>query len=251
MGRVQPLPDIKSDDFRFKSKDERKAVNGPVQGTSADVTKLAMSFIYQETKKRGWQDKLMMVLTVHDEIVFEIHKSILKEAIDIISELMTRNKVIKRLGWRVPLLVDVELGKDWTVPFDVKDVIAGEAGDKIINAPYKCKEVGCDGKTPRDPSPTVCMHCGSSNIKCDYTEEFIAKIKRQTEQLYVDYGVNPDNIVKKKVVEEPVQKTPVLPTFCVEELTEEIAKDLAEWIKVQEGGYDVVYEGRSISTLLE
>jgi len=251
MGRVQPLPDIKSDDFRFKSKDERKAVNGPVQGTSADVTKLAMSFIYQETKKRGWQDKLMMVLTVHDEIVFEIHKSILKEAIDIISELMTRNKVIKRLGWQVPLLVDVELGKDWTVPFDEKDVIAGEAGDKIINAKYKCREVDCDGKTPRDPKPTSCMHCGSSNIYCDYTEEFIAKIKRQTEQIYADYGVNPDNIVKKKVVEEPVQKTHALPTFCVEELTEEIAKDLADWIKSQDGEYDVVYGGRKINALLE
>ena len=214
------------------------------------MTKLAMSFIYQETKKRGWQDRLMMILTVHDEIVFEIHKSILKEAIDMISEMMTRNKVIKRLGWRVPLLVDVELGKDWTVPFDVKDVIAGEAGDKIINAKYKCKD--CGEKTPRDPKPTACMHCGSSNIKCDYTDEFIAKIKKQTEQLYADYGVNPDEVVKEEATkQEPVKVISDRPTFNVDELTEEVAKDLAEWIKSQGGEYDVVYEGRSINALLE
>ena len=84
MGRVQPLPDINSDDFRFKSKDERKAVNGPVQGTSADITKLAMSLIYRAVKQRNWFDKLHMILTVHDEIVFEIHGSILEEAIEIV-----------------------------------------------------------------------------------------------------------------------------------------------------------------------
>ena len=128
-------------------------------------------------------------------------------------------------------------------------MIAGEAGDKIINAKYKCKD--CGEKTPRESNPTVCMHCGSSNIKCDYTDEFIAKIKKQTEQLYADYGVNPDEIVKEVVVEEPIDKSPDKPTFCVDELTEDVAKDLADWIKSQDGEYDVVYEGRSISALLE
>ncbi len=251
MGRVQPLPDIKSDDFRFKSKDERKAVNGPVQGTSADVTKLAMSLIYKEVKKQGWQDKLMMILTVHDEIVFEIHKSILKEAIDTICHLMTRNDIIKRLGWEIPLLVDVELGKDWTVPFDVKEVYAGELGDKVINSKYKCKD--CGEKTPRKPTPTACMHCGSTNIKAEYKEEFIEKISKQAGLLYADYGVNPKDVEKAVVEAVKSETTPptIKPTFVVKTLTEDTAKELADWITSQEGGYDVVYGGRSINALLD
>jgi DNA polymerase I-like protein with 3'-5' exonuclease and polymerase domains len=132
MGRIQPLPDIKSDEYRFKSKDERKALNGPIQGTSADVTKLAMALIYDKVLEMGWQKKLLMILTVHDEIVFEIHKDILKEAIEVISNLMTKNTVIQKMNWPIPLLVDVELGKTWTVPYDLKDIEQGEGDDELV-----------------------------------------------------------------------------------------------------------------------
>ena len=132
MGRVQPLPDINSDQFRFKSKDERKALNGPIQGTSADVTKLAMALIYENVQKRGWEDKLLMVLTVHDEIVFEIHKDILKEGIEMISNLMTKNNVVQKMNWPIPLLVDVELGKDWTVPYDLKDIMQADGHPELV-----------------------------------------------------------------------------------------------------------------------
>lgn len=147
MGRVQPLPDINSSEFRFKSKDERKALNGPIQGTSADVTKLAMALIYENVLKRDWEDKLLMVLTVHDEIVFEIHKSILNEAIEMISELMTRNNVIKKMQWPIPLLVDVELGKDWSVPYDLKDIRAGEGDEELVQI------FGGEKKEAPEPTP--------------------------------------------------------------------------------------------------
>ena len=124
-GRVQPLPDINDGDYRKSSKEERKAVNGPVQGTSADITKLAMSLIYKEVKKRGWFDKLKMILTVHDEIVFEIHEDVIGEAIPILTQIMARNKGIANQGWEVPLLVDVEIGKTWGVPYDLKDLKRG------------------------------------------------------------------------------------------------------------------------------
>jgi len=132
MGRVQPLPSIKDKNFRHRSKDERKAVNGPVQGTSADVTKLAMSLIYKTVKKNGWLDRFKMILTVHDEIVFEIHKDLLTEAIPVVCEIMTRNKIIQRMNWDVPLLVDVELGKDWTVPDNLRDIQQGEGDPELI-----------------------------------------------------------------------------------------------------------------------
>lgn len=131
-GRVQPLPDINSEMFSLASKEERKAVNGPVQGTSADVTKLAMSLIYAEVKKRGWMDRFKMILTVHDEIVFEIHKSILKEAVEVVCFLMTKNNLIRQKGWAVPLLVDVELGKNWSVPYDLKDIRVGEGDEELV-----------------------------------------------------------------------------------------------------------------------
>ncbi len=132
MGRVQPLPSIKDKDFRNRSKDERKAVNGPVQGTSADITKLAMSLIYKTAKKNGWFDRLKMILTVHDEIVFEIHKDLLPEAVPVLCELMTRNKIIQRMNWDVPLTVDVEMGKDWTVEDNLRDVLNGEGSEDLI-----------------------------------------------------------------------------------------------------------------------
>lgn len=121
-GRRYPVPDINHEQGGFRSAAERNAVNGPVQGTSADITKLAMGLIYKECKKRGWLDLVHMLITMHDELVFEIHHSILEEAIDIFVGLMCRNPAILKLGWPVPLTSDVEIGRDWTVPWDLKKI---------------------------------------------------------------------------------------------------------------------------------
>jgi hypothetical protein len=91
-----------------------------------------MALIYDKVLEMGWQKKLLMILTVHDEIVFEIHKDILKEAIEVISNLMTKNTVIQKMNWPIPLLVDVELGKTWTVPYDLKDIEQGEGDDELV-----------------------------------------------------------------------------------------------------------------------
>ena len=88
------------------------AVNGPIQGASADITKIAMALIYKKVKAKGWFGKLNMLITMHDELVFEIDKDILQEALDMISKAMVRNKAIMTLKWKVPLKVDVELGVD-------------------------------------------------------------------------------------------------------------------------------------------
>lgn len=119
-GRRYPVPDINSNERMFRSKAERNAVNGPVQAGSADITKIAMFLIFKEFKKRGWLNKAMMTITMHDELVFEIDEDIFEEAIEIIKDIMTRNPLILSLGWPVPLTVDVEFGKDWTVPYDMK-----------------------------------------------------------------------------------------------------------------------------------
>lgn len=129
-GRRYPLPDIDHEMGGFRSKAERNAVNGPVQGTSADITKLAMALIYAECKKRGWLRKVLMTITIHDELVFEIHKSIAEEAVEVISDCMCRNKVLKRLNHPVFYKVDVEFGDDWTVPFNLTEMRHNQGGGK-------------------------------------------------------------------------------------------------------------------------
>lgn len=130
-GRKYPVPDIKlpridpqtgRNNGAFIAKAERNSVNGPIQGTSADITKLAMSLVYKECSKRGWLEKVHMLITMHDELVFEIDKDILSEAIDLIVECMAFNPVILKKNWSVPLTVDVELGYDWTVPWDLNQI---------------------------------------------------------------------------------------------------------------------------------
>ena len=106
---------------KFRSKAERNATNGPIQGLSADITKLAMALIYRECKKREWFGKVAMTITIHDELVFEIDLDIVVEALEVFQEIMTRNKTLLSLKWNVPLTTDCEIGYDWTVPWDIKD----------------------------------------------------------------------------------------------------------------------------------
>ena len=106
---------------KFRAKAERNATNGPIQGLSADITKLAMALIYRECKKRDWFDKVAMTITIHDELVFEIDLELAAEALEVFQEIMTRNKTLLNLKWGVPLTTDCEIGYDWTVPWDIKD----------------------------------------------------------------------------------------------------------------------------------
>jgi len=157
-GRRYPLPDIDHEMGGFRSKAERNATNGPIQGTSADITKLAMGLIYKECKKRGWLEKVYMILTMHDELVFEIEDDILAEAIDCFVGIMTRNSALLKLKWPIPLTSDVEIGLDWSVPWDLKKMrksgkwpeeLKGLFPDSLNapTAPSETKEVAKPKKT--------------------------------------------------------------------------------------------------------
>lgn len=121
-GRRYPLPDIDSELGGFRSKAERNSTNGPIQGTSADITKLAMGLIYKECKKRDWLDKVHLLITMHDELDFEIDDDILAEAIESFLVIMNRNPALLRLKWPVPLTSDVELGLNWMVPWGLNKI---------------------------------------------------------------------------------------------------------------------------------
>lgn len=128
-GRKYPLPDIDHEMGGFRSKAERNSVNGPVQGTSADIMKLAMAMLYRAFQKRGWLDngRVLMTVTIHDELVFEIREEGAGEVVDVIEKIMTQDTVAK-LGWLVPLKVDVEFGDNWTVPYNLTEMAWNQGG---------------------------------------------------------------------------------------------------------------------------
>lgn len=142
-GRRYPVPDINSPDERFRSKAERNSVNGPVQGSSADLTKIAMALIYKECKNRGWLEKAQMVITIHDELVFEIDGDILEEAIEVLLPIMTRNPYVQAMNWPIPFICDVEIGHSWMVPWDLNAMRYREVR---FNGNKKVKE-------PKEPDP--------------------------------------------------------------------------------------------------
>jgi len=130
-GRRYPLPDINlpprdpktsRNNGGFIAKAERNSVNGPIQGSSADITKMAMWLCYRLVKARGWEKKLLMTITMHDELVFEIDRDILELAIELICDLMTRNKAILAKRWPVPLQVDTDIGKTWAASWNLNAV---------------------------------------------------------------------------------------------------------------------------------
>ena len=107
MGRRRYLRDINSRNSLARSGAERIAVNSPIQGTAADMIKLAMISIHDEFKKRSL--KSMMIMQVHDELVFDVLKSELEEVKDIVEHCM-KNAIP---GLAVPIEVSTGTGANW------------------------------------------------------------------------------------------------------------------------------------------
>ncbi len=103
-GRRRPIPDMQSRNPNARNFAERTAVNTPLQGTAADLIKLAMIRI--DEKLRGMQSK--MVLQVHDELIFEAPP----EEVDAVRA-MAKSEMESVRKLDVPLLVDVGVGDNW------------------------------------------------------------------------------------------------------------------------------------------
>jgi DNA polymerase-1 len=106
LGRRRYVPEVKSSNRLLREAAERMAINMPVQGTSADIIKIAMIHIHQEMAKRDVNSR--MILQVHDELVFEI----VPEEIEMMKDLVVR-LMSGALALTVPLKVDIKLGKNW------------------------------------------------------------------------------------------------------------------------------------------
>jgi DNA polymerase-1 len=105
-GRLRPTPEINSKDVPSRNRAEREAMNTPLQGTAADLMKLAMVKVHARLRRE--QMKTRMILTVHDELVFEAPEAELDAAREIVK---TEMEGVYPL--QVPLRVDVGVGKNW------------------------------------------------------------------------------------------------------------------------------------------
>ena len=106
LGRRRYLKDINSQNSVIRGAAERNAINAPVQGSAADVIKLAMINIHNKLSKGNYKSK--MLLQIHDELVFDVFKPELNEVIEI-----TKNEMEKAFEINVPLTVDLNYGLNW------------------------------------------------------------------------------------------------------------------------------------------
>jgi len=106
LGRRRYLPDINSRNQNIRSNAERQAINMPIQGTAADMIKIAMVNIYKRIHNTKFQ--MQMLLQVHDELVFEVAKSIAQKAKKLIVDEMKNS-----LPLSVPIDVEVGVGNNW------------------------------------------------------------------------------------------------------------------------------------------
>jgi DNA polymerase I len=105
-GRRRYLRDINSRNFSIRNTAERLAMNSPIQGTAADMLKLAMIQVHRMLKQGGFRTK--MLLTVHDEIVFDLYRS---EQETLLPQI--RNLMETALPLDVPIVVELGVGQNW------------------------------------------------------------------------------------------------------------------------------------------
>jgi DNA polymerase-1 len=108
MGRRRWLRDINSSNFTVRGFAERNAINSPIQGSAADMIKLAMIRVHNEMKKKHWESK--MILQVHDELVFDAVETELPALKELILSCMTGAMILPN---GVPVEAEIGVGKNW------------------------------------------------------------------------------------------------------------------------------------------
>ena len=105
-GRRRYLPDIKAKNFNRRSFAERTAINTPIQGTAADIIKIAMLKVAKKLKEAGVKSRVL--LQVHDELVLEVPKEEKDQVAEIVKTTMEQAVPLE-----VPLVADVATGENW------------------------------------------------------------------------------------------------------------------------------------------
>ncbi|KKW24784.1 MAG: polymerase protein [Candidatus Kaiserbacteria bacterium GW2011_GWB1_52_6] len=111
-GRRRYFPGLTSVLPNLRAQAERRAVNAPIQGTSADIIKLAMVEVDALIEKNGWREKARLLLQVHDELVYEIKREDLQEIMPVIKHTMESVVDPKKLSG-VPIVAEANTGPNW------------------------------------------------------------------------------------------------------------------------------------------
>jgi len=107
LGRRRYVPEINSTIVMLAKAAERAAINAPLQGTAADMIKLAMLKVDKMINEQ-YGDKVKMILQIHDELVFEVDQKLVVEVMNLVKPLM--ENVLKL---KVPILVEAKIGTNW------------------------------------------------------------------------------------------------------------------------------------------
>ncbi len=105
-GRRRAIPEISSKNFQLRSFGERVALNTPIQGSAADIIKLAMVAVYKSLKEKNLRSKL--ILQVHDELIIQAHK----DEVEQVKELL-KNEMENVCALSAPLVADMNVGRSW------------------------------------------------------------------------------------------------------------------------------------------
>ncbi len=130
LGRKRQIPELRASNPALRGAGERMAINMPIQGTAADIQKIAMNRVAERLAAAGMRARLL--LSVHDELLFEVPRDEVDDLAALVRETMEG-----ALPLSVPLIVDVKVGDDWEsmTPLTRADEIAAEADELPLEAP--------------------------------------------------------------------------------------------------------------------
>jgi DNA polymerase-1 len=130
LGRKRQIPELRASNPALRGAGERMAINMPIQGTAADIQKIAMIRVAARLAAAGMRARLL--LSVHDELLFEVPRDEVDDLAALVRETMEG-----ALPLSVPLIVDVKVGDDWEsmTPLTRADEIAAEADELPLEAP--------------------------------------------------------------------------------------------------------------------
>ncbi|HUP54209.1 MAG TPA: DNA polymerase I [Methylomirabilota bacterium] len=130
LGRKRQIPELRASNPSLRGAGERMAINMPIQGTAADIQKIAMIRVAERLAADGSRARLL--LSVHDELLFEVPRDGVEPLAALVRETMEG-----ALPLSVPLIVDVKVGDDWEsmTPLTRADEIAAEADEMPLEAP--------------------------------------------------------------------------------------------------------------------
>jgi DNA polymerase-1 len=124
LGRKRQIPELQARNPTLRAAGERMAINMPIQGTAADIQKIAMIRLDERLREGGFRARLL--LSVHDELLLEVPRDEVDRLVPVVRETMEG-----ALKLDVPLTVDIKVGDDWEsmTPLTRADAIAAEAAE--------------------------------------------------------------------------------------------------------------------------